>query len=113
MTKGYELPAKYIIHTVGPVWRDGRHGEPSYWHPVIDVALKLQPIMILLQLHFPRSAPASTDIRQRKRPEVAVAAARILSSGQLLCARSSSAAFLIVTMQSMRSCFRGPRNSGA
>jgi O-acetyl-ADP-ribose deacetylase len=27
MTKGYKLPAEYVIHTVGPVWRDGRHGE--------------------------------------------------------------------------------------
>ncbi len=27
ITRGYSLPAKWIIHTVGPVWRDGRHGE--------------------------------------------------------------------------------------
>ncbi len=27
ITKGYNLPAKWVIHTVGPVWRDGRHGE--------------------------------------------------------------------------------------
>jgi O-acetyl-ADP-ribose deacetylase (regulator of RNase III) len=27
ITKGYRLPAKFIIHTVGPVWRGGRHGE--------------------------------------------------------------------------------------
>lgn len=27
ITKGYRLPAKWVIHTVGPVWRDGRHGE--------------------------------------------------------------------------------------
>src|SRR5438034_3983462 len=27
ITKGYKLPAKWVIHTVGPVWRDGRHGE--------------------------------------------------------------------------------------
>jgi O-acetyl-ADP-ribose deacetylase (regulator of RNase III) len=29
MTAGYKLPARHIIHTVGPVWRDGRHGEPD------------------------------------------------------------------------------------
>ena len=28
MTKGYQLPARNIIHTVGPVYRDGRQGEP-------------------------------------------------------------------------------------
>jgi len=27
ITKGYKLPAKWVIHTVGPVWRDGEHGE--------------------------------------------------------------------------------------
>jgi len=27
ITQGYRLPAKWVIHTVGPVWRDGRHGE--------------------------------------------------------------------------------------
>lgn len=27
ITRGYRLPAKWIIHTVGPVWRDGEQGE--------------------------------------------------------------------------------------
>ena len=27
ITKGYRLPAGYVIHTVGPVYRDGKHGE--------------------------------------------------------------------------------------
>jgi O-acetyl-ADP-ribose deacetylase (regulator of RNase III) len=27
ITKGYNLPAKWVIHTVGPVWESGNHGE--------------------------------------------------------------------------------------
>ena len=27
ITRGYKLPAKWVIHTVGPVWRDGQHRE--------------------------------------------------------------------------------------
>jgi O-acetyl-ADP-ribose deacetylase len=29
ITKGYNLPAKYVIHTVGPVWDGGSYGEPE------------------------------------------------------------------------------------
>jgi O-acetyl-ADP-ribose deacetylase (regulator of RNase III) len=29
ISPGFKLPAKYVIHTVGPVWRDGMHGEPE------------------------------------------------------------------------------------
>lgn len=28
-TKGYRLPARFVIHTVGPVWHGGGHGEPE------------------------------------------------------------------------------------
>ena len=29
ITRGYRLPARHVIHTVGPVWRGGTHGEPE------------------------------------------------------------------------------------
>jgi len=29
LTKGYKLPAKFVIHTVGPVWTGGDRGEPE------------------------------------------------------------------------------------
>jgi O-acetyl-ADP-ribose deacetylase (regulator of RNase III) len=29
ITRGYRLPARHVIHTVGPVWHGGTHGEPE------------------------------------------------------------------------------------
>ena len=29
ITRGYRLPARFVIHTVGPVWRGGKHDEPE------------------------------------------------------------------------------------
>lgn len=30
LTKGFDLPARFIVHTVGPVWKDGDHGEEEF-----------------------------------------------------------------------------------
>src|SRR5215469_2085039 len=29
ISRGYGLPARFVIHTVGPIWRGGKHGEPE------------------------------------------------------------------------------------
>jgi O-acetyl-ADP-ribose deacetylase (regulator of RNase III) len=29
ITRGYRLPARFVVHTVGPIWRGGRSGEPE------------------------------------------------------------------------------------
>ena len=29
ITRGYRLPARFVIHTVGPIWHGGTHGEPE------------------------------------------------------------------------------------
>ena len=41
ITKGYRLPAKYVIHAVGPRYRDGLHGEPELLKGCYDTAMKL------------------------------------------------------------------------
>ena len=41
ITKGYRLPARYVIHTVGPVWRGGTNGEADLLASCYRSSLKL------------------------------------------------------------------------
>lgn len=41
ITKGYNLDAKYVIHTVGPIWRGGSHGEEELLRSCYRNSLKL------------------------------------------------------------------------
>lgn len=41
ITRGYRLPAKFVIHTVGPVWHGGTRGEPELLASCYRSSLKL------------------------------------------------------------------------
>lgn len=41
ITGGYRLPARYVIHTVGPVWRGGDSGEPELLDSCYKTSLEL------------------------------------------------------------------------
>ena len=41
ITKGYRLPARFVIHTVGPIWRGGGHGERELLVSAYRSSLKL------------------------------------------------------------------------
>src|SRR2546422_1048322 len=43
ITKGYRLPATYVLHTVGPVWSGGSRGEPALLPRCYRAALALGP----------------------------------------------------------------------
>jgi len=53
ITKGYRLPAKYVIHTVGPVYRDGKHGEPERLRSCYVCSLELAARHGIRMLAFP------------------------------------------------------------
>ena len=52
-TKGYRLPARHIIHTVGPVWRGGRDGEAELLASCYRRCLELAGGLGVMTLAFP------------------------------------------------------------
>lgn len=53
MTDGYELPARHVIHTVGPVWRGGHQGEPELLAACYRESLRLARQHGLTTIAFP------------------------------------------------------------
>ena len=53
ITRGYHLKARYVIHTVGPVWQDGLHGESEKLASCYRSSLELAAHHGLTSIAFP------------------------------------------------------------
>lgn len=53
LTRGYRLPARYVIHTVGPVWQNGSCGEPEVLRACYENSLALAKKYGLSSIAFP------------------------------------------------------------
>ena len=53
ITKGYRLKARHVIHTVGPIYRDGKHGEPELLASCYRQSLRLAKENGLHSIAFP------------------------------------------------------------
>lgn len=53
ITPGFRLPARYVIHTVGPVWHGGNHGEPELLASCYRSSIALALERDLATLAFP------------------------------------------------------------
>jgi O-acetyl-ADP-ribose deacetylase len=76
MTKGYELPAKYVIHTVGPVWRGGNHGEAELLASCYRRSLEIATDHDLTSISFPAISTGVYRCPPEEAAQIAVATAR-------------------------------------
>ena len=72
ITEAYRLPCKKVIHTVGPVWRGGSHGEAQLLASCYDTALRLAASHHLKSIAFPCISTGVYGYPQREAAQIAL-----------------------------------------
>lgn len=76
LTPGFRLPARHVIHAVGPVWQGGRSGEPELLASAYRAALRLAAGHGLRSVAFPAISTGIYGYPLREATDVAVRAVR-------------------------------------
>lgn len=76
ITGGYRLPARHVIHTVGPVWRGGHNGEPALLASCYRRSLEIAAMNGIATLAFPGISTGIYGYPIAQAAELAVATVR-------------------------------------
>lgn len=97
ITKGYKLPAKNVIHTVGPVWRGGDQGEPELLARCYQSCLDIAASRAFDSIAFPGISTGIYGYPADQAAEIAVREIRAFIDGRavprrvILCTFSDDA----------------------
>ena len=75
ITPGFKLPARFVIHTVGPVWRGGNHGEAALLERAYRRSFELALENKVRRIAFPA---ISTGVYAYPKPQAAAIALRVM-----------------------------------
>ena len=81
ITKGYRLPARWVIHTVGPVWTGGGRGEAELLRRCYENSLRLAVERGLRSVAFPSISTGAYHFPVRDAARIAVATVRAHLAG--------------------------------
>ncbi|MEA3213462.1 MAG: O-acetyl-ADP-ribose deacetylase [Chthoniobacter sp.] len=81
LTRGYRLPARLVIHTVGPVWEGGQRGEPDKLASCYRVSLALARDNGCRTIAFPAISCGVYGYPVREAARIAVREARLFLEG--------------------------------
>jgi len=82
LTRGHRLPAKYVIHTVGPVWRGGGEGEDEVLARCYRSSLTLAIEHAIESIAFPAISTGVYGFPRPRAARIAVAATRQFVASQ-------------------------------
>lgn len=82
LTKGYRLPARYVIHTVGPVWSDGAHGEAALLADCYQNSLAIAAKIGAISIAFPGISTGVYAFPVESAAQIAVATVRSKVKGE-------------------------------
>lgn len=80
LTKGYRLPAKFVIHAVGPVWRGGNNREEELLRSAYLNSLKIAEDHGLASIAFPNISTGVYGFPKERAAEIAMDAVRDFQS---------------------------------
>jgi O-acetyl-ADP-ribose deacetylase (regulator of RNase III) len=72
ITPGFDLPARYIIHTVGPVWRGGQQGEAEVLRSCYCACIALAESNDISSIAFPAISTGAYNFPLQEATEIAV-----------------------------------------
>jgi len=82
LTEGFDLPARYVIHTVGPIWQGGAKGEAQALHACYENALSLAAQHGFSEIAFPAISTGVYGYPKQEAASIAVQAIRHFIEGE-------------------------------